>query len=158
MNVLLAIDDSGCSEAAIAAVQRQFTPGITTVRVVHVVEWPQDLPPALAFAEGPSAADSVLAAHQQIRGSAERLVARAAGQLREFKAAGTVVEGDATTEIVRMAAEWPADLIVLGSHGRSAMDRLLLGSVSKAVLRHAGCPVHVVEPSLDTDQPLPAVS
>ena len=40
--------------------------------------------------------------------------------------------------------EWPADLIVIGSHRRRGIQRALLGSVAEAVLRHAPCPVLVV--------------
>jgi nucleotide-binding universal stress UspA family protein len=43
-----------------------------------------------------------------------------------------------------MAAEWPADTIVLGSHGRKGLERLLLGSVSYNLVRHAPCSVEVV--------------
>jgi nucleotide-binding universal stress UspA family protein len=52
--------------------------------------------------------------------------------------------GKSATEIVKAAKDWPADLIVIGSHGRGGVDRLLLGSVAEAVMRHAGCPVLVV--------------
>jgi hypothetical protein len=56
MRVLLAIDDSASSEAAMQAVIKQFRPQETEVRVLHVVEWPKGLPTLLAFAEGPAAA------------------------------------------------------------------------------------------------------
>ncbi|MGB7603793.1 MAG: universal stress protein [Candidatus Sulfotelmatobacter sp.] len=52
--------------------------------------------------------------------------------------------GKPATEIVKAAKEWPADLIVIGSHGRRGVERVLLGSVAEAVLRHAPCPVLVV--------------
>lgn len=52
--------------------------------------------------------------------------------------------GDPATEIVNAAKEWPADIIVLGSHGRGGVSRALLGSVAEAVTRHAPCPVLVV--------------
>jgi nucleotide-binding universal stress UspA family protein len=52
--------------------------------------------------------------------------------------------GDPATEIVTAAREWPADLIVLGSHGRKGVSRLLIGSVAEAVTRRAPCPVLVV--------------
>lgn len=52
--------------------------------------------------------------------------------------------GDPAVEIVRAAKAWPADLIVIGSHGRSGLDRVLLGSVAEAVVRQASCPVLVV--------------
>jgi nucleotide-binding universal stress UspA family protein len=53
-------------------------------------------------------------------------------------------EGDPKTRIIDHAAEWHADLIVLGSHGRKGFDRFLLGSVSEAVARHASCSVEIV--------------
>ncbi len=49
--------------------------------------------------------------------------------------------GDAATEIVARAEEVKADLIVMGTHGRTGVGRLLLGSVAEAVLRRAPCPV-----------------
>ena len=61
------------------------------------------------------------------------------GNAREF-----VEVGGAASEIVKAAKDWPADLIVIGSHGRSGLKRALLGSVAEAVMRHAPCPVLVV--------------
>jgi nucleotide-binding universal stress UspA family protein len=52
--------------------------------------------------------------------------------------------GGPATEIVKAAREWPADLIVIGSHGRGGVQRALLGSFSEGVMRHAPCPVLVV--------------
>lgn len=57
----------------------------------------------------------------------------------EFVAVGTPA-----TEIVRTAREWAADVIVIGSHGRHGLERVLLGSVAEAVMRHAPCSVLVV--------------
>jgi nucleotide-binding universal stress UspA family protein len=55
-----------------------------------------------------------------------------------------VSEGRPTAEIVRVAREMPADLIVMGTHGRTGFDRLVLGSVTEKVLRQAPCPVLTV--------------
>lgn len=55
-----------------------------------------------------------------------------------------VVTGNPADEIVKAAREWPADVIIIGSHGRSGLQRVLLGSVAEAVTRHAHCPVLVV--------------
>lgn len=52
--------------------------------------------------------------------------------------------GKPATEIVKAAKEWPADVIVIASHGRGGVSRLLLGSVAEGVMRHAPCPVLVV--------------
>jgi len=52
--------------------------------------------------------------------------------------------GGAASEIVQAAKDWPADLIVIGSHGRGGIRRALLGSVAEGVMRQASCPVLVV--------------
>jgi nucleotide-binding universal stress UspA family protein len=59
-----------------------------------------------------------------------------------------VVTGDPATEIVRVAADHQVDVIVMGTHGRAGLSRLLLGSVAEAVHRNAPCPVfHIKAPA-----------
>lgn len=53
--------------------------------------------------------------------------------------------GDPVEVILRVAQELPADLIVVGSHGRTGLARLLMGSVAEQVVRRASCPVLVVK-------------
>lgn len=63
-----------------------------------------------------------------------------------------VFEGDAVAEIVRHAAEFRADLVVMGTHGRSGLTRLLVGSVAEGVLRKAACPVLTIKaPALEAE-------
>jgi nucleotide-binding universal stress UspA family protein len=69
--------------------------------------------------------------------------------IREVGAGGLVVtpkvvERNPVDAIVETAERWPADLIVMGTHGRSGFERLLLGSVAEKVLRKAICPVLTV--------------
>lgn len=52
--------------------------------------------------------------------------------------------GKPVNKIVEEARSWPADLIIVGSHGRGGVEHLLLGSVAESVVRHASCPVLVV--------------
>jgi nucleotide-binding universal stress UspA family protein len=56
-----------------------------------------------------------------------------------------LVRGEAASEIVRMAREQKADLIVMGTHGRTGLGRLLMGSVAECVVRRAACPVLTVK-------------
>jgi nucleotide-binding universal stress UspA family protein/quercetin dioxygenase-like cupin family protein len=56
-----------------------------------------------------------------------------------------VAEGDAAEEILRLAESLHCDLIVMGTHGRTGLGRLLTGSVAEEVLRKASCPVLVVK-------------
>jgi len=68
-----------------------------------------------------------------------------------------VVDGDPKSKILDIAQEWQADLIVMGSHSRSDLERLFLGSVSLAVLSHATCSVTIVKLAKASDTlPLPA--
>jgi nucleotide-binding universal stress UspA family protein len=52
--------------------------------------------------------------------------------------------GDPVESITEAARNWPADLVVIGSHGRGGVDRVLLGSVAEGVARHSPCPVLIV--------------
>jgi len=58
-------------------------------------------------------------------------------------------EGDAASEILDRAASMPSDLIVMGTHGRSGFERLVLGSVTERVIHKAKCPVLTVPPIVD---------
>jgi nucleotide-binding universal stress UspA family protein len=146
MKILLAIDDSDCSAAATKAVIAQFAPQHAEVHVLHADEWPKGLPMSMSFAEGSPAANSILSLHELRRQEAASLVAGAAQQLRSagFATSTSVRDGDARQVILDCAAEWHADLVVLGSHGKKGFDRLVLGSVSDRVARHAPCSVEIV--------------
>jgi len=146
MKILLAIDDSECSTAAADAVMRQFRPRETEVCVLHVDELPKGLPISMQFAGGASAAGDLCALHETIRRKNGALVADVARRLEStgFNARTELRSGDASHEILDAAAEWQPDLIVMGSHGRSGFNRLVLGSVSDHVVRHADCSVEVI--------------
>jgi nucleotide-binding universal stress UspA family protein len=53
--------------------------------------------------------------------------------------------GEAAAEIIKAAVSWSADLIVIGSHGRHGLDRVILGSVAESITRGAPCPVLVIK-------------
>jgi universal stress protein A len=73
-------------------------------------------------------------------------------RLREMYYKTGLTEGDPVEEILRVAKERECDLIVMGTHGRTGLSRLLMGSVAEAVLRKGPCPVLVVK----SPAPLPA--
>lgn len=62
------------------------------------------------------------------------------------EARGKVTCGDFAEEILQCAKEEGADMIVMGTHGRTGMARVLFGSVAEKVLRHAPCPVVAIRP------------
>jgi len=73
--------------------------------------------------------------------------ARAAGASAEF----LIWSGDPGNSLVSAAEAEHADLLVVGTRGRSGAERMLLGSVSDHLVHHAGCPVLVVRPGKDSD-------
>ncbi len=139
MKVLLAIDDSKFSDAAAKILAEQFRPQDAEVRVLHVVE-PIAItePPQMALGYYPELENRLPQAHEMVDRVAVML--SSAG----FRVTTSVAKGDARSIILEDAAEWHADLIVLGSHGRKGLDRFFLGSVSEAVARHAHCSVQIV--------------
>lgn len=62
-------------------------------------------------------------------------------------AVGRVVHGKPDTQIIRVAVEEKADLIVMGTHGRSGVEHFLIGSVAEKIVRIAPCPVLTVRKS-----------
>ena len=87
----------------------------------------------------------------QRKWAADTLAAKAEALAADGVAARVVVRvGLPWEEIVRLAAEERADMIVMGTRGRTGLDRLLLGSVAERVIRRAPCPVLTVRP--DTDE------
>jgi nucleotide-binding universal stress UspA family protein len=83
----------------------------------------------------------------QRKWAADTLAARITALAAEGVSARSLVKvGVAWEEIVRAASDEHADLIVIGTHGRTGLDRLLLGSVAERVVRRAPCPVLSVRP------------
>lgn len=81
-------------------------------------------------------------------------LARDWAQLAQMRCAGIDIhrcleDGDPAEQILRTAASIPCDFIVMGSHGRSGLTRLLLGSVAESVVRGASC--HVIVAKSPTD-------
>lgn len=78
--------------------------------------------------------------------SSKRALERAAGALRArgVRARGVYRRGAAGDEIVRGAAAEEADVIVMGTHGRTGLTHALMGSVAESVVRRAACPVLTV--------------
>jgi len=132
MNLLLAVDASSASQAAVDQVAARPWPAGSLVQVLTVVERIE-----------PWALGSIAA---EIEARAGLVAEAAAKRLREhgLKAESTVAKGDPKTVIIDHAAAMHADLIVLGASGLGAVERFLLGSVSRAVLRFAPCSVALV--------------
>jgi nucleotide-binding universal stress UspA family protein len=138
MKVLIGVDDSKFSGAMLRAVAMQFRTEQTEARVLHVLQPSAPAPPQMAPGYAPELDDQ--------KKPAQELVERIAAELRGagFKVDTAVEVGDIRERIIDSAAEWGADLIVVGSHGQSGIQRFLLGSVAEFVARHAKCSVEIL--------------
>lgn len=149
MKILLASDGSGCSSGAAQSIASRPWPDGTVVKVLSVEELVildnQMTASSLCAVYPPSLLEELITAARDRASSAVKVP-------REILLhAGKKVSDDHETPIgepramiLDVAKTWGADLIVLGSHGRHGMDRLLLGSVSEAVAIHADCSVEVI--------------
>ena len=146
MRVLLAVDGSECSELAVQTVIDRFQPEETEVKVIHAVEWMREMPLCFQYGAGAEAGQDVLESRKASFDRAREMVERVAAQLefKGFHASVSTPDADPRHAIVDAARSWKADVIVMGSHGRRGLDRLLLGSVAESVVRHAPCSVHIV--------------
>jgi nucleotide-binding universal stress UspA family protein len=141
MKILLAVDGSPHSQAAVDEVARRPWPSKSTIRVLSVIQ--PYTPPATEFVLAGATLEDI---RRQQTADAEGLTGRAADAVKatNMSTDTAVREGDPRSEIVDEANEWGADLIVVGSHGRTGVKRWLLGSVAGAIVRHAPCSVEVV--------------
>ena len=124
--VLLATDGSAHSEAAAEAAGRVARHAGLPIHVVSVV---------------------TSSHNEERRSEADRAVASAVARLTglELQVEGQVAEGRPDDAIIKTAESLGADLIVVGSKGRTGLAKILLGSVAERVIGHAACPVLVVK-------------
>ena len=140
MKILAGIDDSKYSGDVLKAMVAQFRTENTEVRVLHVLQPSAPAPPQMAPGYAPELDDQKQPAHELVERFAKEL------QSAGFKADTAVQIGDVRDTIIDAAADWHADLIVVGSHGQRGIQRFLLGSVAEFVARHAKCSVEIVRP------------
>jgi len=133
--ILVATDGSKYSAVAVdkaIAFAKSYGGGLVVVSVVDV--------PTEFYAEAPKAVEDMIRKAKEYT-AAVRKQAEAAG----VKAETFIGEADAYQAIVKLAAEQGVNMIVVGSHGRTGLRRLLMGSVTEKVIGHAPCPVLIVK-------------
>ena len=139
--ILCPIDFSEYSRHAIdhgVALARQYESTITALHVFPTM-------PVMAYAPGMPGFDPIVLTP----GLRDQLLVDLKGFIETESAPGVpmkplIREGDPVSEILSQATDMNADLLVLGTHGRSGFERLLLGSVTEKILRKASCPVLTV--------------
>lgn len=161
MKVLIAYDGSECADSALDDLTHAGLPPRGEALVMSVAEvWlPPPPPSSYEIVEMATAADSpfglerkYMAGSQAVK-DADEMAAKAAARFQanfpNWKVKHEAVWGSPTWELFSKAEDWNADLIVTGSHGRSALGRLFLGSISQWLLNEARCSVRVARGKLD---------
>ena len=148
--ILLPTDFSGCANYALpyaAAIARATKAALICLYVVEPVV------PAVGYS-GMADPLPVADISDQLEDSAEREFPKLAEceECASLEVEEMIAHGDPAAEIVRVAEEREVDLIVISSHGRTGLGRIIFGSTAEAVVRHARCPVLVVKPPLKEEE------
>lgn len=161
MKILIAFDGSDCSETALDDLTRAGLPEKGEALVLSVAElWLP--PPASNNGTGihldPYSEESIERHREKGRravAEAETLANHARQRVQQILPGWTVTAeatyGSPAWEIITRSIEFKADLIVVGSHGRSGIKRFLLGSISQKVLTEAHCSVRVARGRIEVD-------
>jgi len=152
MKILVAVDGSECSMAAVKSVAQRPWPRTSQICLISVVPLivplGESIPLAPVYYPSADVTDKL---QKEVRNQAEEALVRARRVLIEADLKPVEIEtlpvGDPKEVIIDQAKHWNADLIVVGSHGYRGVDRLMLGSVSEAVAMHARCSVEVIRES-----------
>jgi len=140
MKILIGVDGSDYSRAAVQFVRKLTWPAGTKAIVLSAVQ-----PVAVAYSEYYVAAiDEGLLAEE--RKAHEETVSMTEHDLREvgLDTDARVLDGDPSQTIVRIAKSEKVDLVIVGSHGRTGLAKLVMGSVASHVVSHLPCSVLVV--------------
>jgi nucleotide-binding universal stress UspA family protein len=161
MKILIAYDGSDCADTALDDLRRAGLPREVEALVVSVAEvWlPPPPPSSYEIVEEASEANvgsdpkkvyaKGLAAVEEAQALAQRAGARLQSNFPEWTVRAEASYGSPAWEVIAKADEWRPHLIAVGSHGRSALGRLILGSVSQKVVTEARCSVRVARGRLD---------
>jgi len=136
MKILVAYDGSECADAAMDDLRRAGLPADARIKVLSVVENWLTPPSGLEIIERIDRDPEYLALARRGR---IRLISMEVG----WDVKSESGEGSPATVIIEKSDEWGADLIVIGSHGRTALVQFFFGSVSQKVLHEARCSVRV---------------
>lgn len=149
MKILIGVDGSEYSAAAVDEVSQRTWPDGSQILVVHAFEMPVAPTPEVWAIP----ADYYEQLDRAVRTQSDAIIEAAVEKLKtqlgdKVEIRSKAVLGSPKRVILDEADSFKADLIVVGSHGYPTWERLLLGSVSQAVVSHAKCSVEVVRISV----------
>jgi nucleotide-binding universal stress UspA family protein len=141
--IVVAVDASPTGDLALETAIRLAADHQSRLRIVHAVDT-VSINLGVEFPVQPDVSESIVSSGQTLLEHAQK-VATAAGVAAETALLRIDLLGKRLAEAIAEDAEsWPADLIVVGTHGRRGLNRLFLGSVAEGIVRVAGKPVLLI--------------
>ena len=143
-NIVIAIDFSEITPTILTKAETLAQAFQSKLWLIHIAEPEPDF---VGFKTGPQPkrdrwAEEFHKEHRQIQDMAEEL------RKKGIDTVALLTQGATVETILAEAQKLTADLIIVGSHGRSGIEKLLMGSVSQGILQNAPCPVLVIPASL----------
>lgn len=145
MKVILALDESAFSETAMQSVAARDWPAGTEITIAHVVDLDIEIHDGKETDDLMNLSPYKKGIVDMAKKFIDTRVAELAERLPDCKVKGTVLQGRPSDAIIFVVDREKPDLVVLGSHGRTGLPRLILGSVAEAVLHQATCSVEIVK-------------
>jgi nucleotide-binding universal stress UspA family protein len=146
MKILIAVDGSPCSDVAVDEAAKRPWPEGSEIKVVSVVEPLPVTPMTETWTLPPDYFDQwERAVEDRANAALDSALSKLSSRKdKAVKVTSEILKGHARDVILDEAKSWPADLILVGSHGYRGLKRLWLGSVSQAVASHAPCSVEII--------------
>lgn len=151
-NILFATDFSEASQAALpyaAAISRRYR---SQLHVIHVMS-----PAGYIVPSDPAAGLTIDAMHEAALADARERMLTVASDLNTIPCHTYVREGEVWESLSELIRTHDIDLLIVGTHGRTGVEKLVLGSKAEEILRQATCPVLTVGPKIDGRGKLTAI-
>ena len=147
-SILVAIDDSECAQRALAIAIGMALAHRSKLTIVTVVD------PIEASAAAMDPYNTVQPFLEALTQNAHQLIDESTAKAKAAGASadGLVLDGPPVETIVGLARREHDDLVVIGSHGRKGLSRLIIGSVAEGVTREVSCPTLIVHDSVGVSQ------
>jgi nucleotide-binding universal stress UspA family protein len=145
MKILIAYDGSPSADYAVDEVVRRPWPAGSAVRLVTVLEQTAPVPPEIGVElYGPVLEKIRSSQREAMQTALDRAAKRFAGR-SDLQVEAELRDGAVNKSLLEAIKAFGADLVVAGSHGATALERIFIGSVSHALVTHAPCSVEIVK-------------
>lgn len=145
--ILIAVDYNPVSEKVVDGASALYENTHTEICLIHVLDdaayYGTTYPTFLGY-EGYTAMTPDLDLALEMRNIAEEFLDKAAEHLKQENVTTHLAEGDVPKALLKYAEDWNADVIVMGTHSHSTLEKLIMGTVAEKVLEKTNIPIYFV--------------